>query len=70
MAARLIPAPTPLLPHWLLLPPLATASSLGEEIQHGLGTAVAVPPGAVNLDAGGWLLTLRQLRELQQLLAS
>jgi septum site-determining protein MinC len=68
MAARLIPAPTPLLPHWLVLPPLATASSLLEEIQHGLGAAVS--PGAVNLDTADWLLTLRQLRELQQLLAS
>lgn len=68
MAARLLPAPTPLLPHWLVLPPPATAASCLDEIRHGLG--VEVPPGGVNLDAGDWRLPLRQLRDLQQLLAS
>ncbi|MFN6132675.1 MAG: septum site-determining protein MinC [Synechococcaceae cyanobacterium] len=66
MAARLIPAPTPALPHWLVLPPPATAASCLEEIRYGLGSGV--PHGNVNLDAGDWLLPLRQLRELQQLL--
>jgi septum site-determining protein MinC len=68
MAARLIPAPTPPLSHWLVLPAPATATSCLDEIRHGLG--VEVPPGGVNLDAGDWLLPLRQLRELQELLAS
>jgi septum site-determining protein MinC len=68
MAARLIPAPTPLLPHWLVLPAPATAASCLDEIRHGLG--VEVSPGGVNLDAGDWRLPLRQLRDLQELLAS
>ena len=68
MAARLIPAPTPHLPHWLMLPTEATAASFLEEIRHGLGTEV--PPGVLNLDAGDWQLPLRQLRELQELLSS
>ena len=68
MAACLIPAPTPLLPHWLLLPSRQAVGSFLEEIQHGLGADV--PPGTLNLDAGDWLLTLRQLRQLRQLLAS
>lgn len=68
MAARLIPSPTPHLPHWLMLPAAATAASFLEEIRHGLGAEV--PPGALNLDAGDWQLPLRQLRELQELLSS
>jgi septum site-determining protein MinC len=68
MAARLIPAPSPLLPHWLVLPPPATAASCLDEIRHGLG--VEVPPGGVNLDVGDWRLRLRELQELQQLLTS
>jgi septum site-determining protein MinC len=68
MAARLIPAPTPLLPHLLVLPAPSTAATFLEEIRHGLGVEIA--PGALHLDAGDWLLPVRQLRELQQLLAS
>ena len=68
MAARLIPAPTPLLPHLLVLPAPSTAATFLEEIRHGLSVEVA--PGALHLDAGDWLLPVRQLRELQQLLAS
>ena len=68
MAAHLIPAPTPHLPHWLVLPALSSAGSVLEEIQHGLGSTL--PTGTLNLDAGDWLLSLRQLRQLQHLLAN
>lgn len=67
MAALLIPAADPPLPHLLRLPDPGGASSLLEEVRYGLG-AGGTPPGPVLLDAGDWLLRLPELRDLQVLL--
>ncbi|MEB3200610.1 MAG: septum site-determining protein MinC [Synechococcaceae cyanobacterium] len=66
MAARLVPAPTPGLPHLLLLPDDTGSASAQEEVSHGLGETTLCGP--VALEAADWLLRLPQLRELQQLL--
>ena len=66
MAATLIPAPTPRLPHLLRLPEMRGATGLIEEVRYGLGTAVL--RGDLSLEAGDWLLRVRDLRALQDLL--
>ena len=67
MAAELIPAPAPRLPHVLRLPPArSAATAVWEEVRYSLGDCQL--RGAVTLDAGAWLLTLDELRGIAVLL--
>ena len=66
MAATLTPAASPRQPHLLRLPEMRGAAGLIEEVRYGLGTSVL--QGEVVLDAGDWLLRVRDLRALQDLL--
>lgn len=67
MAALLLPAAVPEIPHLLRLPASRQASGLLEEVRYGLGVGSAAP-GPVLLDAGDWLLRLPELQDLQALL--
>ncbi|MFM7733359.1 MAG: septum site-determining protein MinC [Cyanobium sp.] len=66
MAAALIPAPAPRLPHLLRLPAEAAAATACEEVRYALGDCLL--QGAVTLDAGSWLLSVDELRGIQGLL--
>ncbi|MFM7086087.1 MAG: septum site-determining protein MinC [Cyanobium sp.] len=67
MAATLIPAQAPGLPHLLRLPDHDGASSLLDEVRYGLGqTAVR---GELDLETGDWLLRAADLRRIETLLA-
>jgi septum site-determining protein MinC len=66
MAAQLIPASSPGLPHRLRLPDPQGASSAAEEVRYGLGGGGAAGP--LTLEAHDWLLRLPDLRQLQSLL--
>jgi septum site-determining protein MinC len=67
MAAELIPAPAPRLPHVLRLPPArSTPTAAWEEVRYSLGDCKL--RGAVTLDAGDWLLPLDELRGIAALL--
>ena len=66
MAAVLIPAISPRQPHELQLPDPGGAGRALEEVRYGLGSMAL--RGPVRLEAGAWLLTLPELRELQTLL--
>jgi septum site-determining protein MinC len=70
MAAALIPAPDPRLPHLLRLPPARGAASLLEEVRQALGDQETVGPlgGELTLLAGDWRLPLPELRAVQALL--
>ncbi len=70
MAAALIPAPDPRLPHLLRLPPARGAATLLEEVRRALGEQDAGGPlgGELTLLAGDWPLPLPELRALQALL--
>jgi len=66
MAAVLVPAMDPQLPHRLRLPaPNGEATAL-EELQYGLGSFSV--RGAVTLEADDWVLRLPELRALRDLL--
>lgn len=67
MAALLVPAVVPSLPHLLRLPDPRGAAGLFEEVRYALGPG-GTPPGPVLLDAGDWLLRLPELRDLRNLL--
>jgi len=70
MAAALISAPDPRLPHLLRLPPARGAASLLEEVRQALGEQETVGPlrGELILLAGDWRLPLPELRAVQALL--
>jgi septum site-determining protein MinC len=70
MAAALIPAPDPRLPHVLRLPPARAAATLAEELRQGLGAweAAGEPRGDLTLLAQDWRLSLPELRAAQGLL--
>jgi septum site-determining protein MinC len=71
MAAALIPAPDPRLPHLLRLPPARGAATLLEEVRQALAdqeTGGALR-GELTLLAGDWPLPLPELRAVQALLA-
>lgn len=68
MAALLTPAQAPGLPHQLQLPISRSAGNGAlAEVRHGLGSRP--PAGPLVLHCRDWLLTLPELRALQQLLA-
>jgi len=68
MAAALIPAQAPGQRHQLLLPEGRGAAGVLEEVRFGLGTTDR--RGPVQLLAGDWLLRVRELRALVELLAA
>lgn len=67
MAAAWIPAQAPGQRHELRLPDGRGAAGVIEEVRYGLGAAA--PGGGVRLETGDWLLRLRELRALKELLA-
>lgn len=67
MAAVLIPAAGPDLPHVLRLSAADGSSSALEQVRYALG--LAPPAGPVLLQAGEWPLTTAKLRALEQILA-
>jgi septum site-determining protein MinC len=70
MAAALIPAPDPRLPHLLRLPPERTAGALLEEMRQALGaeTISGSLHGELTLLASDWRLTLPELQAVARLL--
>jgi septum site-determining protein MinC len=68
MAAALIPAQAPGQRHQLLLPEGRGSAGVLEEVRFGLGTTNT--RGPVQLLAGDWLLRVRELRALVELLAA
>ena len=68
MAAALIPAQAPGQRHQLLLPEGRGSAGVLEEVRFGLGTTDT--RGPVQLLAGDWLLRVRELRALLELLAA
>jgi septum site-determining protein MinC len=66
MAAALIPAQAPGQRHLLRLPEIRGAAGVLEAVRFGLGSSAV--QGAVQLEAGDWLLRVRELRALAELL--
>lgn len=65
MAADLLPALDPRLPHVLRLPPMAGAASVAEEVRQALGGSQL--RGELLLLASDWPLPIQELRSLQDL---